>query len=418
MFKFIHTADIHLDSSLKGLEVYEDAPIDEIRGATRRAFENLIEIAIEEEIDFILISGDLYDGDWKDHNTGIFFARQMGLLKNAGIKVFIVLGNHDSASQITKNMPLPENVFVFSPRKPESIKIEDIGVIIHGQSYSSRSVTENLVSKYPRFDSDFFNIGLLHTSLTGREGHENYAPCTLDDLTSKGYDYWALGHIHKREIVAEDPMVVFPGNIQGRHIKETGKKGVTIVTVEDGLITKKKQLSVDVLRWAICEVDLSECETNSEIYDTIRSAMDNEKSMVDGRTLAIRLHLLGNCSLHSVIHANAIFMKEEIRGITASLGNVWLEKVQIKTKNKIDILESVGEDSPISGLIDTVQSLDLTQIDLVSMIPDLVALKIKLPAELLDNDNVLMGPPDAVNELKDEVKELLVALLNKKGGEI
>ena len=285
MIKFIHTADIHLDSPLKGLEAHEDAPVEEIRGATRRAFDNLIDLTIEEEVDFVLIAGDLYDGDWKDYNTGLFFAARMGRLSKAGIKVFIVSGNHDAASQITKAMPLPDNVTLFSPRKPQSVKLDDLGVIIHGQSYSFRAVTENLASQYPQNDSNYFNIGLLHTSLTGREGHEDYAPCTLDELKSKGYDYWALGHVHKREIVSEDPWIVFPGNIQGRHIKETGAKGATLVTVEDGRITAVEERELDVLRWATCRVDLSECETSDSVYDAVRQDFEQELDQADGKTL-------------------------------------------------------------------------------------------------------------------------------------
>ncbi len=135
MVKFIHTADIHLDSPLKGLEAREDAPIDEIRGATRRAFDNLVDLAIEEEVDFILIAGDLYDGDWKDYNTGLFFVSRMGRLAKAGIRVLIVSGNHDAASQITKAMPLPDNVTLFSSKKPQSLKIDDLKVVVHGQNY-------------------------------------------------------------------------------------------------------------------------------------------------------------------------------------------------------------------------------------------------------------------------------------------
>ncbi|MEA3241599.1 MAG: DNA repair exonuclease, partial [Pseudomonadota bacterium] len=261
MVKFIHTADIHLDSPLKGLEIHEDAPVEAIRGATRRAFENLISLAIEEDVDFVLIAGDLYDGDWRDYNTGLFFVRQMGKLDAAGIKVFIVSGNHDAASQITRAMPLPDNVTVFSAKKPQSVKLDELGVIIHGQSYSSRAMSENLGLNYPRQEPGFFNIGLLHTSLTGREGHDVYAPCTIDELKSRGYDYWALGHVHQREVVSTDPLIVFSGNIQGRHIKETGAKGVTLVRVEDGRIVEVEAVELDVLRWSICQVDLSACAT-------------------------------------------------------------------------------------------------------------------------------------------------------------
>lgn len=267
MIKFIHTADIHLDSPLKGLEAHDDAPVQEIRGATRRAFDNLVDLAITEAVDFILIAGDLYDGDWKDYNTGLFFAARMGRLDRAGIDVFIVSGNHDAASQITKTIPLPDNVTVFPFGKPRSVIRDDLGVIIHGQSYSRRVVTENLARNYPRNNPDYLNIGVLHTSLTGRDGHEPYAPCSPDELASKGYDYWALGHVHQREIVSMAPWIVFPGNLQGRHIRETGAKGATLVTVVEGRITAVDPRELDVLRWADCVVDLSLCETLDEVHD-------------------------------------------------------------------------------------------------------------------------------------------------------
>jgi len=417
MFRFLHTADIHLDSPLKGLEVHEDAPVDEIRGATRRAFENLVEMAIEDEIDFILIAGDLYDGDWKDYHTGLFFVHQMGRLHKAGIEVFIVSGNHDAANQTTKTMPLPDNVTHFSPKKPQSVKLDDLGVIIHGQSYSSRAVTDNLASSYPQHDSNFFNIGILHTSLTGREGHENYAPCTIDDLKSKGYDYWALGHVHKREIVSEDPWVLFPGNVQGRHIKETGVKGATLVTVEDSRITGVEERELDVLRWAVCRADLTECETKEAIYEQIRTALEKEIEIVDGKTLALRLQLEGGCPLHAELHARSIQWTEEFRGIAAGLGDVWLEKVKFRTTRKTSPEASVGEDTPLSGLLQAVESLEFGGDALTTLLPDLASLKTKLPAELLDEDSLLESQPEHLNELREEVKELLIAKLIQHGGE-
>ncbi|MEN8136366.1 MAG: DNA repair exonuclease [Thermodesulfobacteriota bacterium] len=417
MIRFIHTADIHLDSPLKGLETHEDAPVEEIRGATRRAFDNLIDLAIEEKVDFILISGDLYDGDWKDYNTGLFFARQMGRLDKAGIKVFIVSGNHDAANQITKIMPLPDNVTLFPHNRPLSVKLDDLGVIIHGQSYSTRAVTDNLTEQYPQHDSNYFNIGLLHTSLTGREDHENYAPCTLDELKAKGYDYWALGHVHKREIISEDPWVVFPGNIQGRHIKEAGAKGATLVTVEDGHIIDVEHREFDILRWAICPIDLSECETKETVYERVRSAMEKEQGLADGMTLALRLELVGSCPLHAELHARLIQWTEEFRGIAASMGDVWLEKVKFRTSRKTSLEEILGEDTPLSGLLQAVESLDFGDDVLTALVPDLANLKTKLPAELLGDDSLTDGQPEQLAELREEVKELLIAKLIQHGGE-
>ena len=411
MFKFLHTADIHLDSPLTGLEAHDDAPVEELRGATRRAFDNLIELAIEEEVAFILVAGDLYDGDWRDYNTGLYFAGRMGRLAKAGIRVFIVSGNHDAASQITKAMPLPDNVVRFSAKKPQSIKLDDLGVIIHGQSYSCREVLDNLAAQYPPPDSNYFNIGLLHTCLTGREGHGNYAPCTSADLHAKGYDYWALGHVHTREIIAAEPLIIFPGNIQGRHIKETGSKGATLVTVADGRIVEVAARELDVLRWVVCQVDLTACQTREAVYEQVRAAMEKEQGRAGGKTLALRLQLAGSSPLHTELHARCNQWTEEFRGIAASLGDVWLEKVKLRTRRPTSLAELVGQDTPLAGLLQTIATLEFSGDKLTTLVPDLASLKTKLPAELLAGASLLTGQAEQLCELREDVKELLIAKL-------
>jgi DNA repair exonuclease SbcCD nuclease subunit len=409
--RFIHTADIHLDSPLKGLEVHDDAPVDEIRGATRRAFDNLVELAIENKVAFVLIAGDLYDGDWKDYNTALFFAGRMGRLDKAGIRVFVVSGNHDAASRITRAMPLPDNVTLFSSRKPQTVHLDHLEVAVHGMSYSSRAENSNLAARYPRPNPNCFNIGLLHTSLTGREGHEDYAPCTEDDLRSKGYDYWALGHVHKREIVSQDPWIIFPGNIQGRHIRETGHKGATMVTVEDGRIMEVGHHELDLLRWAVCSVDLSECDTGEAVYEQVRSAMQKEQDQADGKTLALRLRLEGSCSLHAELHSRADQWVEEFRGIAVSLGDIWLEKVQFATRRLTSLEEIAGEDTPLSALLQAIADLEFSSEVLTTLVPELAGLKTKLPPELLDADSMLEKSPDQLTELREEIRELLIARL-------
>ncbi len=385
MLRFLHLADIHLDSPLKGLEAHEEAPVEEIRGATRRAFVNSVELAIEEKIDFMLIVGDLYDGDWKDYNTGIFFAAQMGRLNRADIPVFIVSGNHDAANLITKTMPLPNNVKLFPADKPQTIKLEGLGVVIHGQSYSSRAVTENLAANYPETEPGYLNIGMLHTSLTGRDGHENYAPCTLEQLQSTGYDYWALGHVHKREILSESPWVVFPGNIQGRHIKESGPKGASLVTVEDGRISSVSALEFDVLRWANCQVNLTKCESMSSLYDIVRQSFEQELENAAYKPLAVRLILTGESPLHGLLLERTAELTEEFRGIGAGLGNIWLEKVvfhtsRVKKPGAAGLAEASGADTALSGLMQAIQQVELDGDTLFQLVPELVALKNKLPA--------------------------------------
>ena len=417
MFRFIHTADIHLDSPLKGLEAHEDAPVEEIRGATRRAFDNLINLAIEKEVAFVLIAGDLYDGDWKDYNTGLYFAGRMGRLDKAGIKVFIVSGNHDAASNTTRAMPLPDNVTILTQKKPESITLAGLDVIIHGRSYATKATTENLAAGYPQYTPGYFNIGLLHTSLTGRENHENYAPCSLDELRSKGYDYWALGHVHQREIVSENPTVLFPGNIQGRNIREIGPKGATLVTVEDGRITEVAMRELDVLRWAVCEVDLSDCETTEKVYNAVRASFDREKDNADNRILALRLILTGQCPIHAQLLGRTFQLTEEFRAIAASVGNVWLEKVKFKTTHKISLEELSGADTPLAGLLESIRKLELGD-DPAGLVPELAALKTKLPVELKNGDDPFLDTsPEKMAELRTEVQEMLISKLLQHGGQ-
>ena len=174
-FRFVHTGDIHLDSPLKGLAGQDGAAAERIRTATRTAFANLVEYTIEEEVDFFIIAGDLYDGDWRDYQTGLFFVGQMGRLAKAAIPVFLLFGNHDAESQITKRLTLPENVHVFSSKKPQTFELGQHRVALHGQSFRQRDVTDNLSIAYPSPVDGSFNIGVLHTGLGGMAGHAKHS---------------------------------------------------------------------------------------------------------------------------------------------------------------------------------------------------------------------------------------------------
>ena len=408
MFRFLHAADIHLDSPLRGLEVYQDAPLEQIRSAVRRAFDNLVDLAIQEETAFVLLSGDLFDGDWKDYNTGIYFNSRMGLLREAGIRVFIVSGNHDAASRITHALHLPDNVTLFSSRVAETRIIEDLQVAIHGQSFRSRMVSEDLTQNYPQGGYGLFNVGLLHTALTGRPGHESYAPCTLDGLQSKGYQYWALGHVHSREEVSRDPWIIFPGNIQGRHIRETGPKGCTIVTVEDGQVSEIEHHNLDVLRWATCRIDLSGCEIREECLEKVRQAFEEELGRAEGRPVAVRLILEGTTPLHGDFHERSVHWREEFSGIAASLLEVWLEKTLFHTRKRSPIDTVSRDDSPISALNKAVDSLRLGSPTLLDFIPQFEQLRSKLPPDLLSEEDPFHLQEEELESLCEEVRELLM----------
>lgn len=338
-FRFIHTADIHLDSPLKGLADPEGRTAERIRTATREAFDNLIVQAIEEETSFLIIAGDLYDGDWRDYQTGLFFIRQMGRLAKAQIPAFLLYGNHDAESQITRRLILPETVRTFSTRRPETFELKQFGVALHGQGFRQRDMTDNLVPAYPEPTAGMFNIGVLHTGLGGIGTHANYAPCSLDDLVKKGYDYWALGHVHQGGILHERPHVVFPGNLQGRHIRETGPKGAFLVTVEEGEIKEIEPLHCDMVRWALVSISAGGCDRTVDVTDRIRHAVEETVSHdADGRLLACRVEITGRTEVHGQLLASREHLLAEARAAALGLGEeiAWVERVVVSTAPTLD----------------------------------------------------------------------------------
>lgn len=415
MLKLLHAADVHLDSPLRGLERYPGAPAEEIRGATRRALENLVALAIEEEVGFVLLAGDLYDGDWKDYNTGLFFAAQMARLQEAGIRAFLIAGNHDAASQITKVLRPPANVKVFSTRRAETEILEDLGVAIHGQGFAHAAVSEDLSAGFPRAVPHLFNIGLLHTSLDGRPGHASYAPCTLDGLRSRGYQYWALGHVHEREIVASDPWIVFPGNVQGRHARETGAKGATLVTVDDRGIAQLQHRDLDVFRWAVCTVDLAGAN-GGEALDRIQQALESALDAADGRPVAARVRLEGACPVHDDLMADPERWVNEIRSLAGALGDgsLWIEKVQVRTRRAADLAALEGEDA-LGGLLRTIRTLETDEAGLARLAEGFADLERKLPPELFETgeEGEANRPtdPERLRVLLEEAKDLLLSRL-------
>ncbi|WP_439359940.1 metallophosphoesterase family protein [Bradyrhizobium sp. DASA03007] len=333
-FRFIHTGDIHLDSPLKGLSGQQGAAAERIRTATRVALDNLVGQAIEEQVDFMIIAGDLYDGDWRDYQTGLFFVKQMGRLAQAGIQVFLLYGNHDAESQITRRLTMPANVSVFSARKPETFRLQHLGVALHGQSFRQRDMTDNLVTAYPAPIAGCFNIGVLHTGLGGMQGHANYAPCAIEDLINKGYEYWALAHVHQAAVLNERPHVVFCGNLQGRHIREAGPKGASLVAVEDGQVEAISPLHVDCVRWIHLPVPVGSCNASADAIDCVRAAIEDAVARdAQGRLLACRIELTGRTNLHGELLASADRLLAEARAAALGLGEetAWIERLVIAT---------------------------------------------------------------------------------------
>ncbi len=380
-FRFLHAADIHIDSPLRGLAPYEGAPVEAMRGATRRAFERLVETAIAEKVNLLLLAGDLYDGDWPDYRTGLFFIAQMARLRDARIPVFVVAGNHDARSVITKSLRLPDNVHLFSADAPETRRLVDVGVAIHGQSFAKRSVPDDLSDRYPKPVDGLFNIGLLHTSADGREGHDTYAPCSADGLAAKGYGYWALGHIHRREVLREEPWIVFSGNLQGRHARETGAKGATLVTVEGDRVQSVEPRVLDVVRWSVCEVDATGAIDGDAVLDILADRLARELDAAEDRPLCARVRVTGACRAHQTLVRDPERWLHEIQAAatTATGGRAWIEKVEITTRPE---RERVPADDALADLLRPADALAADEALVAAARGDLVDLARKLPAEL------------------------------------
>ena len=290
--KFIHCADVHLDTPLQGLAEYPGAPVNEIRSATRRAFEKLLDAALSEEVDFVIIAGDLYDVGLKSFESALFFNKSMLRLKEAGIDVYLIHGNHDAASKLIKHLRPPSNVHVFRSNEPHTFSIEALRVAVHGQSFATPETIEDLAAHYPPRVPDFFNIGVLHTNLSGISDHANYAPCSLETLKNKGYQYWALGHVHNRQVLCTEPYIIYPGNIQGRHGKEQGEKSCELVTVSETGSIRTEIISTSVVPWVEVEVDASDCQNADEVYDSLRVAFGKLLAEGKERITAMRVRTL------------------------------------------------------------------------------------------------------------------------------
>jgi DNA repair protein SbcD/Mre11 len=353
--RFIHAADLHLDSPLTGLRERAGSRAEDLAGATQRAFREMILFAINEKVDLVVIAGDIFDGDWSDFKSGLEFIAGLADLDRAGIHVAMIRGNHDAANKMSRRLKWPKNTFEFRSRSPETHVIEELGVAIQGQSFPSGAVPQNLAQNYPAARSDLFNIGLLHTSAGGSSVHDTYAPCGVADLVAKGYDYWALGHVHTRSTLCENPPIVFPGNLQGRHINEPGERGFMLVTVEGDRVQEVQFVPMDVLRWQRVEVNLSGTAIFDEALLAIGSSFEAALSGAGGRALAVRLALTGATPIHGELVANSESLEAECDALALTApGEIWIEHILIDTKPAVVVTPGDGAAGALATLISTI----------------------------------------------------------------
>ena len=387
-FSFLHAADLHLGSPLLGLSVKDPEIARRFASASREAFRALIDQAISAKVAFAVIAGDIYDGEWKDNTVGLFFNREISRLTREGIPVYVVKGNHDAESVVTKTMPKPEGVTVFGSRKAESHRIEHLKVAVHGWSYEDRATATDFSLRYPSAVPGWFNVGVLHSSCEGKSAHATYAPCSVQELAAHEYQYWALGHIHEHKVLSQDPWIVYPGNLQGRSVRECGAKGAVIVEVRDGEVCKVERVIVDSARWAAIAVDVSRLASDAEIAAAIRKEAEGAIADLDERLLALRITLTGETPLHDRLRATAGTLRDELQAVLHHIHeDTWLEKLEIRTSAPASPKESsLGGLDPIMMLAGLTHDAELRQ----SAQEIVGALLEKLPQSLAD-----------ISELKD-----------------
>ncbi|UGB31613.1 metallophosphoesterase family protein [Metabacillus sp. B2-18] len=291
--KFIHAADLHLDSPFIGLKHMPSNLFERVRESTFLAFSRMISLAIKRKVDFLLLSGDLYDEDERSLKAQLKLKREFERLEQAGIQVYIIHGNHDHMSGKWIDLKWPENVHVFSSHSVEmkEYRKNDIPLAyIYGYSYPTRSLQENITSQYIKKENpSVYHIGMLHGSIEGSQEHDVYCPFKLHELIDKEFNYWALGHIHKRQILYENHQVVaYSGNIQGRHRKETGEKGCYLVELEEGE-TKSTFVSTEEILWEDVEISIDGLHHFSELLNKCETAIEYIQKKAQPTCLTIAL---------------------------------------------------------------------------------------------------------------------------------
>ena len=341
--RFIHAADLHLDSPFTGLKAAAPENVAAaLYEATFKAYENIIDLCISEQVDALLVAGDVYDGADRSLRAQLRFIEGLKRLDASGIRSFVCHGNHDPLGGWEARLNYPSGCHRFGA-KWDAVPVfeEDPDrAVVHGVSYPAREVRENLVRQCRGVNSGSYAIGLLHANVGNNPDHDSYAPCSLHDLQQSGIDYWALGHIHtRRELSQGTPTVVYPGNSQGRQPNESGPKGVYLVEVDDHGRSKLDFRPVDIVRWEHIGIDVSDVETEQNLLDHLHERMESALASQDGRGVVARVTLSGSGVLHGSLRRS-----DFLEQLTDTINNdwaagapfVWCERIEDKTASPFD----------------------------------------------------------------------------------
>ena len=341
-FRFIHTADLHLDSPLRSLALKNEALADLLHSASRTALEKIVSQALERRVDALVIAGDLFDGEVRSVKSAAFCASQFRRLGEADIPVCLIRGNHDAESTISNAVPMPDNVHSLNQRSCTRVFN---GVAIHGIGFTRKHVPDSLLPRYPLPRDDCLNIGIMHTSLNGSAGHDLYAPCSVAELAEFGYEYWALGHIHKRQVWHEYPHIVMPGIPQGRDIGESGPKSATLVESGDYRM-ELSELPTAAVQFQNLELPVPPACSWNDLHDQIVLTLGHERARHDTQHLVIRLVFSGDTTLNWQIRNQLDLLDEIALAEAEQLDGVWIDKLVDRTRP----VSSHAADDPVLEL--------------------------------------------------------------------
>ncbi len=365
-----------------------------------------------------MLAGDLYDGDQTSMKTARFLADQLARLDEAKIPAFVIRGNHDALSKITRELVLPERVNVFGGRA-EAAQIERepgaFPVVIHGLSYTHAQAPESLVVKYKPPVAGAVNIGLMHTSLGGSPGHDVYGPCSVEDLHASGFAYWALGHIHKRATYRGAATVVMAGAPQGRDINEAGAKTATLVTIgDDGSVEIEERLTSHA-EFERVEVNVDGVGEWRDLASSISRALEAARETARSEHLVTRLRLIGATPLAWRIRRDIDVLTAEAQQRAQATGKCWVEQLDIACSppkaNGGDGLGPIGELGRL--MEEQVLGSDAFRADLNDFAEEL---RRKLPAECRDAfGSDATSFDDLLARLASEGVEDMMARLQTRG---
>lgn len=352
MIRILHTADVHLDSPLKSLALRDQDLRDAVVAATRAAFVRIIDTALSEQVDALLISGDLFDGRERSARTGAFLTGQLDRLRTAGIRAFYIKGNHDAENPVTGTLDLPDNVHVFDARGGKVQLAEDIW--IHGVSFADRHAPESLLPRFSAPVTGAVNIAMLHTSLAGAPGHDVYAPCAVSDLVGMGFDYWALGHVHQRQVHSQTPWVIMPGMPQGRDIGEPGPKSASLLTIENGHI-RVQEIPTSVVEFGASVLNITGVDSDDTLRAKLRDHLRTVAQELTAPAGVMRLTLAGAPDRHWQILRDRDYWVVQITEMARETGALWFDKLLLDLDEPKPEGGTASATEELSGTMETIR---------------------------------------------------------------